>query len=57
MNIEQVASQVMENIISDLMYGFNLDRQLAERVACTVMLNPKIAIELETAVRNKRLLG
>lgn len=57
MNIEALAAQVLENIISDLMYGYNLDRQLAERVACTVIRNPKLAVELETAVKNKRALG
>lgn len=57
MKAETLAIQVLENIISDLMYGYDLDRELAERVACTVIRSPKLALELETAVKNKRALG
>ena len=57
MNIKAIVTQVLENIINDLMYGYGLDRELAERVACTVIRNPKLAAELETAVKNKRALG
>lgn len=54
MKIEIIASQVMENIIADLMFAFDLDRNLAERISCTVICNPKLAVELEEAVKNKR---
>lgn len=57
MNIEQIATQVMENVINDLMYAFEMDRQLAERMAGTVMRNPKMAVELETLVKQKKMLG
>jgi len=57
MKAETLAIQVLENIISDLMYGYDLDRELAERVACTVIRSPKLALELEMAVKNKRALG
>jgi hypothetical protein len=57
MNIEQLATQVLENIISDLMYAYELDRELAERISFTVIKNPQLAVELETVVRNKRALG
>lgn len=57
MNIEQIAMQVMENVINDLMYAFEMDRQLAERMAGTVMRNPKMAVELETLVKQKKMLG
>lgn len=57
MRTEQVALQVMENMVSDLMYAFELDRELAERVAITALHNPQMAVELEQVVRNKRALG
>ncbi len=57
MNIEQVATQVLENIISDLMYAYELDREVAERTACTIIRNPQLALELEAVVREKRALG
>lgn len=57
MNIEKMVEQVIENMINDLMYAFDLDRELAERVVGTVIHNPKMAVELETAVKAKRALG
>lgn len=57
MNIEQAALQVLENMVCDLMYAFELDRELAERVAITALNHPQMAIELEQAVKNKRALG
>lgn len=49
--------QIIENMVSDLMYAFDIERELAERVVGTVIRNPKLALELETAVKVKRALG
>jgi len=58
MNVEALATQILENLISDLMYIDNeLDRETAGRIACVVIRNPKLAVELETKVKNKRVLG
>ena len=57
MRTEQVALQVMENMVNDLMYVYELDREVAERTACTIIKNPQLALELEAIVREKRALG
>lgn len=58
MNIEALAIQVLENIVNDLMFVDNeLDRDTAERIACVVIRNPRLAVELESKVRDKRALG
>jgi len=57
MNIEKMAEQMLESMISDLMYAYDLDRDLAEKVVGTIIRYPSIIVEVETAVRNKRSLG
>ena len=57
MNMDQMITQVLENMVNDLMYAFDIERELAERVMGTVLRNPKLAMELETAVKAKRALG
>ena len=55
--MDQMITQVLENMVNDLMYAFDIERELAERVMGTVLRNPKLAMELETAVKAKRALG
>lgn len=57
MNIEKMAEQMLESMISDLMYAYDLDRDLAEKVVGTIIRYPSIIVEVETVVKNKRSLG
>lgn len=57
MSMDQMITQALENIVNDLMYAFDIERELAERVMGTVLRNPKLAMELEAAVKAKRALG
>ena len=57
MDASVIAQMVMDQVINDLKYAFDIDQNLAEKVACTVIRNPQMAVELEQAVKSKRALG
>lgn len=47
-------NQVLESIISDVIFLFGVDRDIAEKVTATFIKNPKMLIELEQRVKLKR---
>lgn len=50
----QAAEAVTESIISDLMCVYGISRETAEQVIPTLMRYPNLAVQLETAARDKR---
>ena len=54
MNPSQLAENLINKITNDLMFAYDIDETLAGRICSTVILNPKLAVELDEKVKEKK---